>query len=53
MKKSPKKLVLHRETLVRLEEDLREVAGGITPRCPYSGYATCNTCAATCTTNYC
>ena len=53
MKKQVKKLVLSRETLVDLEENLVQVAGGYTARCQYSGYNTCNTCAATCTTNYC
>jgi hypothetical protein len=53
MKKTVKKLVLNRETLVDLEENLWRVAGGYTARCQYSGYGTCTTCQATCTTNYC
>jgi hypothetical protein len=53
-KKELKKLALHRETLTDLDRlDLHQVAGGITLRCTYSGYNTCNTCQATCTTNYC
>jgi hypothetical protein len=53
MKKTVKKLVLNRETLVDLEQSLRQVAGGITLRCQYSGYQTCGTCESVCTTNYC
>jgi hypothetical protein len=54
MKKQPKKLVLSRETLVTLETQLEKVAGGYTPRCQYSGYATCTTCDnQTCGTNFC
>ncbi len=55
MKKQVKKLVLSRETLVDLETNLWQVAGGITLRCQYSdGRATCATCDnATCTTNLC
>jgi hypothetical protein len=53
MKKTMKKLVLNRETLVNLQENLDRVAGGITPRCMYSGYNTCQTCEATCGTNFC
>lgn len=53
MKKTVKKLVLNRETLVDLEDNLRQVAGGYTARCQYSGYGTCLTCEPTCTTNYC
>lgn len=53
MKKTAKKLALNRETLTNLEENLGQVAGGITLRCPYSGQNTCNTCVATCTSNYC
>lgn len=54
MKKKLKRLKLHRETLVHLNQrDLREVAGGATRFCQFSGQATCNTCAATCTTNLC
>jgi len=53
MKKTVKKLVLNRETLTNLEENLGEVAGGATLRCQYSGYQTCATCMATCGTNLC
>lgn len=53
MKKLVKKLVLNRETLVDLEENLQQVAGGYTARCQYSGYITCGTCQGVCTTNYC
>ncbi len=54
MKKQMKKLVLSRETLVSLETNLGQVAGGYTLRCQYSGYATCTTCDnQTCGTNYC
>ena len=54
-KRTPKKLVLNRETLVLLENnDLKEAAGGITLHCQYSGYRTCGTCDnATCGTNLC
>jgi hypothetical protein len=53
MKKNTKKLVLNRETLANLDPRLSQVVGGITALCEYSGYRTCNTCQATCTTNYC
>jgi hypothetical protein len=54
MKKQMKKLVLNRETLVGLDESLEKVAGGYTLKaCTFSGYNTCQTCAATCGTNYC
>jgi hypothetical protein len=53
MKKQIKKLVLSRETLVGLEANLSQVAGGVTLRCEYSGYATCATCNRTCGTNLC
>jgi hypothetical protein len=54
MKKHMKKLVLSRETLVSLEANLCQVAGGITLHCQYSGYRTCATCDnATCGTNLC
>jgi len=54
MKKQMKKLELNRETLVSLEKNLGQVAGGVTLRCEYSGgYATCATCGQTCTTNLC
>lgn len=53
-KKLTKKLSLHRETLAQLEQpDLQLAAGGATAWCQYSGYRTCGTCEATCTTNYC
>jgi hypothetical protein len=51
-----KKLTLNRETLTELDRlDLRRADGGVTgPRaCPFSGYNTCGTCQATCTTNFC
>ncbi|HKI01844.1 MAG TPA: hypothetical protein VKK31_07695 [Thermoanaerobaculia bacterium] len=56
MKKSvKKKLMLNRETLVGLEHNLEQVAGGVTgPKaCTFSGLATCGTCGATCGTNLC
>jgi hypothetical protein len=58
MKKIIKKLVLNRETVADLDGDLRLANGGATITCrplacQYSGYQTCNTCQATCTTNYC
>ncbi len=48
MKKSPKKLSLHRETLRSLEESaVQEVVGGVSAR-------TCGTpCSATCTVYPC
>jgi hypothetical protein len=48
MKKSPKKLTLHRETLRSLEESaIQEVVGGVSAR-------TCGTpCSATCTVYPC
>lgn len=52
MKKQVKKLVLAKETVIRLEENLEQVAGGLTHDC-WSGYRTCNTCGATCGTNLC
>lgn len=49
-----KKMVLCRETLVELDRlSLRQVDGGVTAWCQYSGYRTCGTCEMTCTTNYC
>jgi hypothetical protein len=36
VKKSPKKLQLSKETLITLETELVEVAGGITPLCTIS-----------------
>jgi hypothetical protein len=55
MKKQMKKLVLNRETLVGLDVNLGQVAGGLTnPKaCQDSGYNTCQTCQATCGTNLC
>jgi hypothetical protein len=57
MKKTPKKLVLSRETLADLATNLRQVAGGITAPfrgCYSNGAATCATCDnVTCTTNRC
>jgi hypothetical protein len=54
MKKKIQKLVLNRETLRELSQHNLELAqGGYTLRCQYSGYGTCGTCEATCTTNYC
>jgi len=56
LKKKILKLALHKETLVQLaQNDLEPVAGGLTipPRCLYSNRNTCQTCANTCTTNYC
>jgi hypothetical protein len=67
MKKRVKRLALNRETLVRLENNLEQVVGGITAvadcgtrtcapphsGCEWSGYRTCNSCQNTCTTNYC
>jgi hypothetical protein len=54
MKKTAKKLSLHRETLAQLgQDDLQQAAGGVTVRCEYSGYQTCATCQLTCTTNKC
>lgn len=53
-KKDLKKLTLHRETLAELDRlNLVNVEGGATTLCQYSGYRTCTTCQATCTTNYC
>jgi hypothetical protein len=65
-KKTVKKLVLAKETLIDLESGLPHVAAAATaaaacisgtgcgaPACPWSGYRTCNTCGATCGTNLC
>lgn len=56
MKKKIKKLEINRETLAKLDElELHPVAGGTSSPdyCTFSGYRTCNTCKATCGTNYC
>jgi natural product precursor len=54
VKKKIKKLTLNRETLLELDRpELRQAVGGYTLHCQYSGYNTCNTCEATCTTNFC
>jgi hypothetical protein len=53
MKKTVKKLVLAKETVVRLEDNLEQAAGGATTAC-WSGYQTCATCNRnTCGTNLC
>ena len=64
MKKTMKKLVLNRETLVSLDQDLGQMAlggsglacpsGSCINVCPYSEMRTCVTCDnKTCGTNYC
>ena len=54
MKKQMKKLTLAKETLVSLEKNLGQVAGGLTKINCESGYATCATCNHnTCGTNLC
>ena len=59
LKKTPKKLVLCRETLLDLDRFELRVAGGATafctnpPGCDFSGRNTCTTCQLTCTTNRC
>jgi hypothetical protein len=68
MKKTHKRLTLHRETLVGLDRsELTPVNGGTgeystcygcasftcMPKCQDSGRNTCTTCQGTCTTNYC
>jgi hypothetical protein len=67
MKKKTKKLALNRDTLLSLDQNLWQVAGGTTQvdvcgtrscappysHCEYSGQRTCNTCAGSCTTNLC
>jgi hypothetical protein len=58
LKKSIKKLALHRETLLELDR-LGSVIGRAATQtcrpdfCDFSGRATCTTCELTCTTNYC
>lgn len=57
-KRAAKKIVLSRETLANLTQGFEQIAGGASvPTCPqdctFSGQRTCNTCAGTCTTNYC
>jgi len=65
LKKHPKKLVLHRETLLELNRpSIRLAVGGwgntdLRASCPevceysYPVLATCNSCQQTCTTNLC
>jgi hypothetical protein len=53
MKKTTKKLVLNRETLISLESRLQGVAGAISKMCTLSGLDTCGTCQASCTSNLC
>ncbi len=64
MKKHPRKLVLHRETLLELDRSsMKPVAGGantgLRNSCPqvceysYPYRNTCNSCQQTCTTNLC
>jgi hypothetical protein len=64
MKKTAKRLMLNRETLVHLEQNPGQVAGGVTAvtdcgsqscpvLCTFSGYRTCVTCGGTCGTNLC
>ena len=55
MKKQMKKLVLSRETLVGLEHNLGQVAGGLTNNpqiCGDSGINTCQTFVRTCGATY-
>jgi hypothetical protein len=52
-KKQTKKLVLAKETVVGLQDNLEQVAGAATLRCEYGGYRTCATCGQTCGTNLC
>jgi hypothetical protein len=68
VRKTRKKLTLHRETLVELDRaDLQPVNGATgahstcygcisytcRPACEYSGRNTCTSCQLTCTTNFC
>lgn len=60
MKRTVKKLALHRETLLELDRlHLAAVAGAATMTCQpdfcdfSNGRRTCTTCQMTCTTNYC
>lgn len=62
MKKTVKKLVLAKETLLDLESGVGRIAGGGGVSgtgcggdvCPWTGYRTCNTCNNnTCGTNLC
>jgi hypothetical protein len=56
VKKTIKKLVLHRETLMELDRpDLQVAFGGVTLKaCTFSGgIQTCATCGGTCQTNLC
>ncbi len=55
MKKRTKNLVLSRETLVGLEHNLGQVAGGVTNNpdiCGDSGFNTCQTFVRTCGATY-
>jgi hypothetical protein len=56
-KRTLKKLALVKETVLRLEEDLAQIAGGATtlPGCiTYTGIRTCASCDNhTCTSNRC
>jgi hypothetical protein len=53
MKKTVKKLVLSKETVIHLQENLEKVAGGNSHDC-WSDYRTCATCNNnTCGTNLC
>lgn len=60
-KKTVKKLMLAKETLIDLQSGVEHVAAGAgvsgtgcgEPACPWSGYRSCNTCGATCGTNLC
>jgi hypothetical protein len=52
MKKQLKKLVLSRETLVTLEQNLEQVAGGATSLCGDSGVVTCPSFQKTCGATY-
>jgi hypothetical protein len=56
VKKTIKKLVLNRETLIELDRpNLQEAFGGVTLKaCTFSGgIATCATCGGGCQTNLC
>jgi hypothetical protein len=64
MRKRTKRLVLNRDTLVKMEHNLEQVEGAATAvtdcgsascpvLCTFSGYRTCVTCGGTCGTNLC